>query len=99
MIEELGGQAISLDADITDLDAALGGVIAATTVFPVTIDRTATWDPALEEQVGFAIGWQTTARVASFSPSVCVNLLRRAAWGRAQECPGEYPEDLQYPQL
>ena len=72
-------------------DGARGVVIGASTAFPVTIARAATWDPQLEEQVGLAIGVETRARDANYSASVCVNLLRHPAWGRAQECYGEDP--------
>ncbi|HXH33857.1 MAG TPA: glycoside hydrolase family 3 C-terminal domain-containing protein [Plantibacter sp.] len=72
-------------------DGARGVVIGASTAFPVTMARAASWDPALEEQVGVAIGAETRARGANYSASVCVNLLRHPAWGRAQECYGEDP--------
>jgi beta-glucosidase len=72
-------------------DGPRGVVIGASTAFPVTIARAATWDPALEERVGHAIGLETRARGANYSASVCVNLLRHPAWGRAQECYGEDP--------
>lgn len=72
-------------------DGARGVVIGASTAFPVTIARAATWDPSLEERVGHAIGLETRARGANYSASVCVNLLRHPAWGRAQECYGEDP--------
>jgi beta-glucosidase len=72
-------------------DGARGVVIGASTAFPVTMARAATWDPALEQQVGLAIGIETRARGANYSASVCVNLLRHPAWGRAQECYGEDP--------
>ncbi|MGV8858215.1 beta-glucosidase [Rhodoglobus sp.] len=72
-------------------DGARGVVIGAATAFPVTMARAATWDPALEERVGVVIGAETRARGANYSASVCVNLLRHPAWGRAQECYGEDP--------
>jgi beta-glucosidase len=72
-------------------DGARGVVIGSSTAFPVTMARAATWDPALEEQVGHAIGLETRARDANYSASVCINLLRHPAWGRAQECYGEDP--------
>ncbi len=72
-------------------DGGRGVVIGASTAFPVTIARAATWDPLLEERVGVAIGLETRARGANYSASVCVNLLRHPAWGRAQECYGEDP--------
>jgi len=72
-------------------DGARGVVIGRSTAFPVTMARAATWDPELEERVGRAIGAETRARGANYSASVCVNLLRHPAWGRAQECYGEDP--------
>lgn len=72
-------------------DGARGVVLGASTAFPVTMARAATWDPALEERVGLAIGLETRASGANYSASVCVNLLRHPAWGRAQECYGEDP--------
>ncbi len=72
-------------------DGTRGVVIGSSTAFPVTIARAATWDPSLEERVGLAIGLETRARGANYSASVCVNLLRHPAWGRAQECYGEDP--------
>jgi beta-glucosidase len=72
-------------------DGARGVVLGRSTSFPVTMARAATWDPALEQQVGLAIGLETRARGANYSASVCVNLLRHPAWGRAQECYGEDP--------
>lgn len=72
-------------------DGARGVVIGASTAFPVTMARAATWDPELEERVGVAIGLETKARGANYSASICVNLLRHPAWGRAQECYGEDP--------
>lgn len=72
-------------------DGGRGVVIGASTAFPVTMARAATWDPSLEERVGLAIGLETRARGANYSASVCVNLLRHPGWGRAQECYGEDP--------
>ena len=72
-------------------DGARGVVIGASTAFPVTMARAATWNSALVEEVGRAIGVETRARGANYSASVCVNLLRHPAWGRAQECYGEDP--------
>jgi beta-glucosidase len=72
-------------------DGPRGVVIGYSTAFPVTIMRAATWDPALEERVGLAMGREARARGANYSGAVCVNLLRHPAWGRAQECYGEDP--------
>jgi len=72
-------------------DGPRGVVMGASTAFPVTMARAATWDPALEERVGLAMGREARAQGANYSGAVCVNLLRHPAWGRAQECYGEDP--------
>ncbi|WP_204082563.1 beta-glucosidase [Asanoa ishikariensis] len=72
-------------------DGPRGVVMGRSTAFPVTMARAATWDPALEERVGLAMGLEARARGANYSGAVCVNLLRHPAWGRAQECYGEDP--------
>ncbi|MEO8262488.1 MAG: glycoside hydrolase family 3 C-terminal domain-containing protein, partial [Pseudolysinimonas sp.] len=72
-------------------DGARGVVIGASTAFPVTMARAATWDPELELLVGRAVGLETRARHANYAASVCINLLRHPGWGRAQECYGEDP--------
>ncbi|GIF77783.1 beta-glucosidase family protein [Asanoa siamensis] len=72
-------------------DGPRGVVMGRSTAFPVTMARAATWDPALEERVGLAMGLEARAQGANYSAAVCVNLLRHPAWGRAQECYGEDP--------
>jgi beta-glucosidase len=72
-------------------DGPRGVVMGASTAFPVTMARAASWDPALERQVGRAMGLEARAQGANYSGAVCVNLLRHPAWGRAQECYGEDP--------
>jgi beta-glucosidase len=47
-------------------DGARGVVIGASTAFPVTMARAATWDPSLEREVGLAIGLETRARGANY---------------------------------
>jgi beta-glucosidase len=72
-------------------DGPRGSVIGNGTCFPVSMARGATWDPALEERVGDAIGQELRAAGATFTGAVCVNLLRHPGWGRAQETYGEDP--------
>ncbi len=72
-------------------DGPRGVVVGASTCFPVTMGRAATWDQDLEQRVGEAIGLETRAQGGDYSPAVCVNLLRHPGWGRAQECYGEDP--------
>ena len=72
-------------------DGPRGAVIGRSTAFPVPMARGATWDPALEERIGDAIGAEIRAQGGNFFGGVCVNLLRHPAWGRAQETYGEEP--------
>lgn len=65
----------------------LGGATA--TAFPVGMARGATWDPALEAEVGEAIALELRARGADTLLAPTVNLLQHPLWGRAQETYGE----------
>jgi beta-glucosidase len=62
---------------------------ANATAFPVAMARGASWDPALEERVGEAIGAEARARGASVLLAPVLNILRHPRWGRAQETYGE----------
>jgi len=70
-------------------DGPRGVVMSASTCFPVTMGRGATWDIELEERVGDAIGVEARSQGANYFGGVCINLLRHPAWGRAQETYGE----------
>jgi beta-glucosidase len=72
-------------------DGPRGVVVGHATAFPVSMARGATFDPALEERIGDAIGRELRAVDATFYGGVCVNLLRHPGWGRAQETYGEDP--------
>jgi beta-glucosidase len=72
-------------------DGPRGVVLGASTAFPVSMARGATWDTALEERVGLAIGREMRAQGANFFGGVCINLPRHPAWGRAQETYSEDP--------
>lgn len=72
-------------------DGPRGVVMGASTAFPVSMARGATWDVDLEERVGVAIGRELRAQGANFFGGVCINLPRHPAWGRAQETYGEDP--------
>lgn len=72
-------------------DGPRGVVMGRSTCFPVAMARGATWDPALEEEIGGAIGAEGRAQGANLFAGVCINLLRHPAWGRAQETYGEDP--------
>jgi beta-glucosidase-like glycosyl hydrolase len=72
-------------------DGPRGVVVGASTAFPVSMARGATWDVSLEERVGTAIGLEMRAQGANFFGGVCINLPRHPAWGRSQETYGEDP--------
>ncbi len=84
-IPELGIQGIQF------VDGPRGIVMQGATTFPVSMARGATWDTALEEKVGEAVGEELRANGGNFFGGVCINLLRHPAWGRAQETYGEDP--------
>ena len=69
-------------------DGPRGVMLNQSTCFPVSMARGATWDPALEERVGRAIGLEARAQGANLIGSPCINLLRHPGWGRAQETYG-----------
>ena len=73
------------------VDGPRGCVAGHGTAFPVSMARGATWDVALEERVGAAIGTEVRAQGGTFFGGVCINLPRHPAWGRAQETYGEEP--------
>ncbi|HVU01213.1 MAG TPA: glycoside hydrolase family 3 C-terminal domain-containing protein [Polyangiaceae bacterium] len=64
------------------------------TAFPVASARGASFDVALEESVGLAIGEEARAYGGNVILAPVVNLLRHPAWGRAQETYGEDPMHL-----
>jgi beta-glucosidase len=64
------------------------------TAFPVGMARGATFDVALEERVGTAIGKEVRAWGGNVILAPVVNVLRHPAWGRAQETYGEDPVHL-----
>lgn len=59
------------------------------TCFPVSMLRGATFDTALEERIGRAIGRQVKAHGGNLFAGVCVNLPYNPGWGRSQESYGE----------
>jgi beta-glucosidase len=66
-----------------------GAALGRATDFPVPIARAASFDPALEQRVGDAIGTECRALGANLVTGVCADPLRHPAWGRAQETFGE----------
>ncbi|MCP4604204.1 MAG: glycosyl hydrolase [Proteobacteria bacterium] len=75
-------------------DGPRGIVVGNSTCFPVASARGATWDIALEERVGSAMGIEARAQGANFFAGVCINAIRHPGWGRAQETYGEDPHLL-----
>jgi beta-glucosidase len=76
------------------VDGPRGCVAGHGTAFPVSMARGATWDTALEEQVGEVIGQEVRAQGGNFFGGVCINLPRNPAWGRIQETYGDDPYHL-----
>ena len=70
-------------------DGPRGMVSGEATCFPVAMARAASFDTALEYQVGQAIGKEIRANKGNYFGGVCINLLRHPAGGRAQEAYGE----------
>ena len=70
-------------------DGPRGVVMPGATTFPVSMARGASWDPALEERIGDAIGRELRALGGNHFGGVCINVVRHPAWGRAQETYGE----------
>lgn len=75
-------------------DGPRGVARGASTCFPCTMARGATFDVDLERRVGEVMGAEARAQGCTLSGAVCVNLLRHPAWGRAQETYGEDPHHL-----
>jgi beta-glucosidase len=68
------------------------GVVCGTgesTCFPVSMLRGATFDTALEEEIGRAIGREVRAHGGNLFAGVCINLPYNPGWGRSQETYGE----------
>ena len=76
------------------VDGPRGCVMGASTAFPVSMARGATWDPSLEERVGEVIGHEIRAQGGNFFGGVCINLPRHPAWGRSQETYSDQPRLL-----
>ncbi len=76
------------------VDGPRGCVSGHGTAFPVSMARGATWDVALEEEIGEAIGREIRAQGGNFFGGVCINLPRHPAWGRVQETYGDDPIHL-----
>lgn len=72
-------------------DGPRGVAMYRSTCFPCSMARGAGWDIDLEERIGAAMGIEARVQGANFLGSVCINLLRHPAWGRAQETYGEDP--------
>ena len=76
------------------VDGPRGCVSGHGTAFPVSMARGATWDVALEERVGEAIGAELRSQGGNFFGGVCINLPRHPAWGRIQETYSDEPYQL-----
>lgn len=75
-------------------DGPRGVARGASTCFPCSMARGATFDVDLERRIGEVMGIEARAQGCNLSGAVCINLLRHPAWGRAQETYGEDPHHL-----
>ncbi|MBN1531794.1 MAG: glycoside hydrolase family 3 C-terminal domain-containing protein [Spirochaetes bacterium] len=66
-------------------DGPKGINVGRSTCFPVAIARGASFDPALEERVGAAMGLEARHQGANATGSTCINIIRHPGWGRSQE--------------
>jgi beta-glucosidase len=71
------------------IDGPRGVRAGNATTFPVGMARGATWDPALEQRIGEAMGLELAAKGGNVLLAPTLNILRHPAWGRAQETYGE----------
>jgi beta-glucosidase len=74
---------------MVDGPRGVGKYAGNATAFPVGSARGATWDRALEEQVGEAMGAEVRAKAGSVLLAPTMNILRHPRWGRSQETYGE----------
>ena len=70
-------------------EAPHGHMAIGTTVFPTGIGRAASWDPALEEEVGRSISEELCAVGARIGYGPVVDLAREPRWSRVEETFGE----------
>ena len=73
------------------VDGPRGLTAGQATAMPVAMARAASWDLALEEEVGAVIGRETRAVGGDVLLAPAINVLHHPAWGRAQETYGEDP--------
>ena len=70
-------------------EAPHGHMAIGTTVFPTGIGRAASWDPALEEEVGRSTSEELCAVGARIGYGPVVDLAREPRWSRVEETFGE----------
>ena len=75
--------------DVAFADGPRGVVVGNSTAFPVSMTRGATFNPALEEKVGEAIGKEVRTQGGNLFAGVCINMPYNPGWGRSQEVYGE----------
>jgi beta-xylosidase len=68
-----------------------GFMTQGATAFPCPLNMASTWDPALVEEVGRAIGSQLRAVGAHQGLAPVLDVVRDARWGRTEETFGEDP--------
>lgn len=72
-------------------DPHVGRTLGPTTAFPTGISMSASWNPALVEKVGVALGEETRAMNCDILLGPCVNIVRHPLGGRNFETYSEDP--------
>ncbi len=83
----LGIPALNLE----DGPAGVADGMSGVTVFPAPVGVAASWDTALMDQYGQALGAEEYGKGANVALAPTVNILRNPVWGRSFESLGEDP--------
>lgn len=72
-------------------EAAHGHMAIGTTVFPTSLAQGSTWNPALLQRMGEAIGQEVRLQGGQIGYGPVLDLAREPRWSRTEECLGEDP--------
>lgn len=77
--------------NLTDGPAGVADGMTGETAFPAPVAGAASWNPALMQQYGAALGGEVLGKGGNVSLAPTVNILRIPQWGRSFESLGEDP--------
>ncbi|HZT99124.1 MAG TPA: glycoside hydrolase family 3 C-terminal domain-containing protein, partial [Ktedonobacteraceae bacterium] len=77
--------------NLTDGPAGVADGMMGETAFPAPVAGAASWNPALMQQYGAALGSEVLGKGGNVSLAPTVNILRIPQWGRSFESLGEDP--------